>query len=117
MPGMGGPPPMAGMGMPLMGQTPMGPDPAQMQALEALQGNPSPGGEDEALTDATTKLGFAASRIQLRSPEAAKLLNDAISKVQQARQKLQAAQTGPVGAPTDLMGGMGQGMPMGFPGA
>ena len=113
----GGGPPMAGQGMPLMGQTPMGPDPAMMQALEGLQGNPSPGGEDQALTDATTKLGFAAARIQLRSPKAAKLLNDAMSKVQQARTEIQHAQSGPVGAPTDLMGGMGQGMPMGFPGA
>lgn len=112
---MGGPP-MAGQGMPLMGNTPMGPDPAMMEALGQLQGQPSPGGEDKALTEASTQLGFAASRLQLRSPKAAKLVNDAISKVQQARTELQNAQSGPLGAPTDLMGGM-QGMPMGLPGA
>lgn len=98
--------------MPLMGNTPMGPDPMQMQALESLQGSPSPGGEDEALTDASTKLGFAASRIQLRSPKAAAMLQDAISKVQKARTELQQSQTGPVGLPTDLLGGgMGGMMP------
>ena len=98
--------------MPLMGQTPMGPDPGMMQALEGLQGQPSPGGEDSALNDVTTKLGFAVSRIQLRSPEAAKLLTDAMSKIQQARHKLSEIQSSPMGLPPDLLGGLG-GMPGG----
>jgi hypothetical protein len=99
MPGQGGPPP-----------SPMGPAPPGagggpegiLQMLAGLQQQPPPDGEKEALNDATMKLGMALSRIQLRSAKAAKLLADAISKVQQAKEAL--AQEGQRGLqpPPDL---------------
>jgi len=65
------------------------------------------------------KIGMALSRVQLRSPKAARLLADALSKVQQAREAMQQEGKGAMNAPPDLgfagaggpgtppMGGMG----------
>lgn len=93
-PGGGGPMPMGappGLG---------GGDP--MQALMGLQEQPAPDGEDQALQDASLKIGMAYSRIQMRSPKAAKLLADASSKVQQAREALKQEGSRPLGAPPSL---------------
>ena len=101
------PPPMAGPGLPGPGPSPLGqPNPAALQALGDLQKQPSPGGEEEALTKATDAVGMAMSRIYMRSPEAAKMLSEALSRIQSARMELQKIASAPVGMPPDLLGGI-----------
>lgn len=98
-------PPLAGPGLPGMGPSPMGqPSPASLDSLLNLQQQPSPGGEEEALAEASTALGLALSRVYMRSPTAAKMIADALSRVQSARTELTKDQG--VGAPPNLMGGL-----------
>ncbi|TSA53226.1 MAG: hypothetical protein D4R44_04025 [Actinobacteria bacterium] len=101
--------PMAGTGMPGMGQNPIGPDPQAMEAMSMLQAQPSPHMEDETLNEATDKLGIALSRIHLRSPRAAKHLAKAIEEIQSARDMLLDDQSGPMAPPPNLMGNMSMG--------
>lgn len=111
MPGMGGPP-----GAPPMGGPP-GPAPEGgggpegiLKMLAGLQQQPPPDGEQEALRDASMKIGMAMARIQMRSAKAARLLADALSKVQQAREALQQEGHRSLNAPPDL-GFAGAGAP------
>jgi hypothetical protein len=53
------------------------------------------------------KIGMAASRFQLRSPKAARLLAEALAKIQAAREALDTEGSRPMAAPPDL--GLGQG--------
>lgn len=87
-----------------------GPD-GMMKVLAGLQKQPPPDGEKQALTDASTKISMALSRIQLRSAKAAKLLSDAVSKIHAAREALDNEGSSPVAAPPDLgmTGGMNPG--------
>ena len=101
--------PMAGTGMPGMGQSPIGPDPQSMEAMAMLQSQPSPHMEDATLNEATDKLGIALSRIHLRSPRAAKHLAKAIEEIQSARDMLLDGQSGDMAAPPNLMGSMNMG--------
>ena len=90
-----------------MGPSPMGgPDPMGLEALGQLQSQPSPGGEEQALADASLNIGMALTRIHMRSPRAARLLSDALSKLNQAREALQTEASAPVGAPPNLLGGL-----------
>lgn len=82
-----------------------GPD-AALEALQKLQGSPPPDGEQEALRDASMKIGLAFSRIQLRSAKAARLLSEAISKIQSARETLQAESERSLAPPPNLGGGL-----------
>jgi len=112
LPGGGGPPPapMQGPGLP------GGPPDPVLAGLAMLQQSPPPEGEQEALRDASTKIGMAMSRVQTRSPKAARLLADALSKVQQAREALQQEAQKQLPAPPDLGlsgGSMAGGMPGG----
>lgn len=82
--------------------------------LAGLQQEPPPSGEQEALRDASMKISMAMGRVQLRSAKAARLLADALSKVQQAREAMQQEGKGAMNAPPDL--GFGAGAPgMGGP--
>lgn len=109
-------PMMAGQGLPGMGAPPMpGPPPDAMGAMGMLSNAPSPDGEQQALMEASEKVGLALARAWLRSPKAARLLADALKKIQDAREALDQAGKGPVGAPPDL-GGMAPPAPMGPPG-
>ena|SRR5437879_5935216 len=103
--------PIPGMPGPAPGASPM-PSPGggapPMEMLEQFAGMPSPGGEDELLGEATNQISLALTRIHLRSPRAAKLLADAQSKVQQAREVLSEDSMAPLGLPPNLLGG---GMP------
>lgn len=106
--------PMAGQGLPGMGQSPMGGPPSgALEALQQMQQSPSPSGEEEALAKASTFLGLALARVYLRSPKAAKMISDALSRVQSARQELSDLGSGPMMPPPDLMGGSAPG---GMPG-
>lgn len=75
---------------------------AEMDALLGMQESPQPSGEDAAMQDATQKLGFALSRVYLRSPEAAKMLSEAVTKIQAARKALQQEGSRPVSSPPSL---------------
>jgi len=82
--------------------------------LAGLQQQPPPEGEQEALRDASMKIGMALSRVQTRSAKAARLLADALSKVQQAREALQQEGQRGLSPPPDL-GFAGGGMAAGGP--
>ena len=73
-----------------------------LKVLATLQSSPPPDGEQEALRDASMKIGMAFSRIQLRSAKAARLLSEAQSKIQSAREALQQEASRPLSAPPDL---------------
>ena len=109
---------MAGGGMMAPGGSPMGgPPQAAMSALDQLSKSSPQRGPKEALDDATAKLQVALMRIYLMNPKAAKLVSDALSKVQQAQSELTREGSSPVGAPPNLLGQgaqMGGGMPMGL---
>ena len=92
----------------------MGGPEEMLKVLAGMQKSPPPSGEQEALRDASMKIGMAASRWQTRSPKAARLLADALSKIQQAREVMDALKTSPLEAPPDLgLGGPGGPSPMG----
>ena len=104
--GAGGAPPIGG-GLP--GAPPQqgpggggGPIDAIMQSLLGLQQTPEPDGVDEALRDASMKIGFAASRTQLRSAKVTKMLTEAVSKIQGAREELKNLPTQPLSPPPNL---------------
>ena len=118
-----GMPPMGGGGMPpgmgggMMGQPPPfggGPPPGALSALDAMAQQPQGIGEKQALRDATSKLQVALSRVLMRSPHAAKLIADAISRTQQAASILEDDATETIGPPPDLLGAMTP-SPMGSP--
>src|SRR5215467_4927938 len=97
MPGMGGGSPDAQMG-------PSNPI-AGLQALQSMaqnQQSPPPSGEQDALRDASMQIGFAASRIAQRSAKAARLLAEALAKIQSAREALESEGNRPLGQPPDL---------------
>lgn len=75
---------------------------AGLQALMGAQKSPEPDGVEKALTDATTMLQFAASRVGTRSAEVTKILADAVGKIQQARKKLIEMPMQPLSPPPDL---------------
>lgn len=109
MPGM---PPGLGQGVVGMGPPP-GPPPGAMEALGALQGQPSPGGEEDAIGQAVQAAGMALARAYLRSPEAATKISKAITLLNQAREDLQNAANQPMMPPPDMLAGQ---PPMGAPG-
>ena len=92
--GLPGAPPQPGAGG--------GPMDAIMQGLLSLQQTPEPDGVDQALQEASLKIGFAASRTQARSAEVTKMLTEAASKIQGARQKLKDLPTQPLSPPPNL---------------
>ena len=94
--GAGGGGPMGG------GMAGPGGGPQQLDALASMQQGPPPHGEEEALADATMKIGMALARIHLRSPKAAKMLTEALSKIQGARQEMQTLAQSPVSPPPSL---------------
>ena len=118
-PPSGPPPPMAGMGMPGMGPSPMGgPPPAAVAALDQLAQQPPIEGERDALMEAQSKIQVALGRIMLRSPKAAKSLSDALGKINQALMTLEQEAQQPVGPPPELLGalmGHSMGNPQGGP--
>lgn len=79
-----------------------------MKILASLQQQPPPDGEKQALQEASTKIAMAISRIQLRSPKAARLLAESVSKIQQAQETIAQEGERPIAAPPDL--GMTGGM-------
>lgn len=101
MPGAGGPPP--GGAPPAPGPGGDGGPAAAMQALLSLQQAPPPDGEKDALMDVTTKLGFVLSRVQLRSAKAARLISEALSKIQGAKEALADEASHPI-APVPNLG-------------
>jgi hypothetical protein len=82
-----------------------------LKILASLQKQPPPDGETQAIQQAANLLSMALSRVQMRSASSAKLLADAISKVQSAREALAKEGSGAVASPPDL--GMTGGMPPG----
>lgn len=101
------PPPMGRPGMPpMMGQSPMGPSPGAMAALKDLQQVPVGKRIEEALEDVSLKLGQALADAHLQSARAAKLLADALSRVEQAREALAENATAALPSPPDMGGGM-----------
>jgi len=105
---MGGPP-MGGPPGPAPDGGGGGPE-GILKMLAGLQQQPPPDGEQEALKDASMKIGLAMARWQLRSPKAARLLADSLSKIQQARETMQQEGKGAMNAPPDL-GFAGSGAP------
>lgn len=89
-------------GPPGGGMAPPGGGPGQLDALASMQSAPPPHGEEEALADATMKIGMALARIHMRSPKAAKMLSEAVSKIQGARKELKNTATNPVASPPNL---------------
>ena len=123
-PGPGGPPPPGGgapgpgpMGGPMMQQALQGlaggipgGDPAA--ALRSLQATPPPDEVEVAIRRAQDTVGFAMSKIHMRSPEVAKELASAMMNLKQAAQKLEMlprseSMAPPAGLPMGgaLMGG------------
>lgn len=84
-----------------------GPEQA-LQVLAGLQQSPPPSGEQEALQEATQKIQMAMGRIQLRSAKSAKLLSEALAKIQAAREALDTTDSSPLSPPPNL-GFPGQG--------
>jgi hypothetical protein len=78
---------------------------AGLQALAQMQQSPPPSGEQDALRDASMQIGFAASRIAQRSAKAARLLAEALAKIQSAREALESEGNRPLGQPPDLGAG------------
>ena len=113
MPGGGGPP---GALAPPGGAPGAGGPEGLLQILAGLQQSPEPDGADQMLTQATLSINGAYARIAQRSAKAAKLLMDANSRIQAARQALQEEASRPVAAPPGLgMPGMGGGGGMAGP--
>jgi hypothetical protein len=69
------------------------------------QQSPPPSGEQDALRDASMQIGFAASRIAQRSAKAARLLTEALTKIQAAREALEQEGSRPLGPTPDLGSG------------
>ena len=111
--GGGGMPP-GGAGMPPGAGLPGSPAGMPPEGMRGLQGQPSPGGEGEALDDVLSKLGFALQRILPRSASAGKALADAYAKVRQAQSELR--KTEPLAPPPNFgtPGAAGGGMPGGM---
>ena len=79
-----------------------------MALLTGMQQQPPQSGEDNLFRDASAAVGTVYQRVAQRSAEAAKLLSEALTKIQAARQALQKEGNRPLAAPPDLgMGGMG----------
>lgn len=91
MPGAEGGPPGGGAG-------PEG----LLKVLASLQQSPEPDGADQMLNDATMKINAAYARVAQRSAKAAKLLMDANSRVQAAREALQQESSRALPAPPSL---------------
>lgn len=118
LPGMGGgpPPAMAGMGVPGMGASPFGGAPdASLAAMDRLSQMPQGQGETQMLIEATSMLQAALGRVMLRSPKAAKALSEGITKIQLARETIEAEAQAPLPPPPDFLGSMNA-APMGSPG-
>jgi hypothetical protein len=95
----------------------MGGPEQMLKVLAGMQSSPPPSGEEEALRDASMKIGMAASRVAQRSAKAARLLAEAIAKIQSAREALQAEPSRALAAPPDfglsMIGAPGAASPMG----
>ena len=87
MPPMGGP--MMEQGLQGLSKGMPGGDP--LQALKSLQATPGPSAEESALKQAREALGFAMSKLQLRSPKAAKHLATALIELDGANRELALA--------------------------
>jgi hypothetical protein len=73
-----------------------------MDALAQMQQSPQPQGEEQAMADASMKIGMALARIYMRSPKASRLLTEAAQKIQAAREALGEEGSRPISAPPNL---------------
>lgn len=88
------------------GAPPFGGPPQGLESLQQLLQQPSPDAEQSALSQATMQLGGVLPRVHLRSPRAAKLIADAISRLESARDALTEDMTEALAPPPDLLGGL-----------
>src|SRR5437899_5227849 len=88
MSGSAGPGAMGPGGGP--GGSPGGPAPEEiLKLLATLQQSPPPSGDDQMMNNASIMVNGVYARIAQRSAKAARLLMEANSKIQQAREALQ----------------------------